>query len=78
MPSQLTLISIASEYTTPKNWWENQLRLAYGIQRIDKEQVRKTDQKIIFLTRYSYMAKPYSTGNESNSFGNIDSRLYLG
>lgn len=46
------LINLALNYSKDKNDWLNTLNLGYGVQKIEGQDIRKTDDQIDFLSKY--------------------------
>jgi hypothetical protein len=54
--SQLNQLSLFLNYEKEKVSWNNNLFLAYGLQRRDNDKAYKTDDKIDFSSKYGYRA----------------------
>lgn len=50
--SGTALVNLKLGYAKEKTIWETQLNLAYGLQQIDKQGTRKTDDRLEFLSTY--------------------------
>lgn len=49
-----SLVSVYAHYKRGKRIWDTNLDLAYGLMQLNGQNVRKTDDKIDFLTKYGY------------------------
>lgn len=51
-----SILNVFANYTKNKTTWDNSLQLAYGFLKQDDQGVRKTDDKIDFMSKYGYKA----------------------
>lgn len=51
-----SILNLFANYTKKNTTWDNSLQLAYGFLKQDNQGLRKTDDKIDFMSKYGYKA----------------------
>lgn len=50
------LMNLFANFSDSNAVWDNSLDIGYGVTKLDKEDFRKSDDKIIFITKFGYRA----------------------